>query len=32
MSIKEEERFLTVDELEEAWHTLSFAEKLGDQR
>lgn len=32
MSIKEEDRYLTVDEFEDAWHTLSFAEKVNDQR
>jgi len=30
MSIKEEDRYLTPDELEDAWHTLSFSEKIGD--
>lgn len=32
MSIKDEERYLTSDELEDAWHTLQFAEKVNDQR
>lgn len=30
MSIKEEDRYLTIDEFEDAWHTLSFAEKVND--
>eukprot|EP00347_Sterkiella_histriomuscorum_P004034 403361997 len=32
MSVKEEDRYLTVDEFEDAWHTLTFAEKVNDQR
>ena len=24
--------FMTADEVEDAWHTLSFAEKTGDNR
>jgi hypothetical protein len=32
MSIKEEDRYLTPDEFEDAWSTLQFAEKINDQR
>jgi hypothetical protein len=30
MSIKEEDRYLTLDEFEDAWYTLTFAEKVND--
>jgi len=30
MSLKEESRYMTFDEVEDAWHTLQTAEKLGD--
>ena len=32
MSIKDEERPLTMDELEDAWYVLSYAEKVHDVR
>jgi hypothetical protein len=32
MSLKEENRSLTRDELEDLWHTISFAERINDQR
>jgi len=32
MSIKEEDRPLTMDELEDAWYTLQYAEKVHDAR
>lgn len=32
LSIKEENRVMQVDELEDLWYTLNFAEKLNDQR
>ncbi|CDW88620.1 UNKNOWN [Stylonychia lemnae] len=32
MSIKDEDRYLTPDEFEDAWSTLQFAEKINDQR
>jgi ABC-type phosphate transport system auxiliary subunit len=31
-SIKDEERPLTLDELEDAWYILQFAEKVHDSR
>ena len=31
-SIKDEERILTLDELEDAWYILQFAEKVHDSR
>jgi len=30
MSLKEDGAVITLDEIEDAWHTLSFAEKIGD--
>jgi len=30
MSIKEEDRYLASDELEDAWYTLQYAEKVND--
>ena len=32
MSIKDEERPLTIDELEDAWYVLQYAEKVHDVR
>ena len=32
MSLKEDNRNLTLDELEDLWYTLSFAEKLCDHK
>lgn len=32
MSMKEDNRALTLDELEDLWHTLSISEKLNDQK
>ena len=32
MSMKEDNRALTLDELEDIWHTLSISEKLNDQK
>ena len=32
MSLKEDNRSLTLDELEDLWYTLSFAEKLADYK
>jgi len=32
LSIRDEERPLTIDELEDAWHILQYAEKIRDAR
>ena len=32
LSLKEEARAFSLDETEDLWHTLSFAEMLGDQK
>jgi len=32
MSLKEDNRALTLDELEDLWHTLAVSEKLNDQK
>ena len=32
MSLREDNRSLTLDEIEDVWYTLSFAEKLSDNK
>jgi hypothetical protein len=32
MSLREDNRSLTLDELEDLWHTLSVSQKLNDQK